>query len=60
MLFISHDLAVIGRLADRVVVMRDGAVVEQGPAQQVLTAPEADYTKALIDAVPVIGRGRLA
>ena len=41
MLFISHDLAVIGRLADRVVVMRDGAVVEQGPAQQVLTAPEA-------------------
>jgi peptide/nickel transport system ATP-binding protein len=60
MLFISHDLAVIGRLADRVVVMRDGAVVEQGPARSVLTAPEADYTKALIDAVPVIGRGRLA
>lgn len=60
MLFISHDLAVIGRLADRVVVMRDGAVVEQGPAAQVLTAPSADYTKALIDAVPVIGRGRLA
>jgi peptide/nickel transport system ATP-binding protein len=60
MLFISHDLAVIGRLADRVVVMRDGAVVEQGPAQRVLTAPDADYTKALIAAVPVIGRGRLA
>lgn len=60
MLFISHDLAVIGRLADRVVVMRDGAVVEQGPAGRVLTAPEAEYTKALIDAVPVIGRGRLA
>jgi peptide/nickel transport system ATP-binding protein len=60
MLFISHDLAVIGRLADRVVVMRDGSVVEQGPAGRVLTAPEAEYTKALIDAVPVIGRGRLA
>jgi peptide/nickel transport system ATP-binding protein len=60
MLFISHDLAVIGRLADRVVVMRDGAVVEQGPAGRVLTAPEAEYTRALIDAVPVIGRGRLA
>jgi ABC-type glutathione transport system ATPase component len=60
MLFISHDLAVIGRLADQVVVMRDGAVVEQGPAGRVLTAPTAEYTKALIDAVPVIGRGRLA
>jgi peptide/nickel transport system ATP-binding protein len=60
MLFISHDLAVIGQLADRVIVMRDGHVVEQGPAGRVLTAPEAEYTKALIDAVPVIGRGRLA
>jgi peptide/nickel transport system ATP-binding protein len=60
MLFISHDLAVIGQLAERVVVMRDGVVVEQGPAARVLTEPEADYTRALIDAVPVIGRGRLA
>jgi ABC-type glutathione transport system ATPase component len=60
MVFISHDLAVIGQLADRVMVMRDGHVVEQGPAARVLTAPEAEYTKALIDAVPVIGRGRLS
>jgi ABC-type glutathione transport system ATPase component len=60
MLFISHDLAVIGQLADRVMVMRDGAVVEQGPADQVLGAPEDDYTRALLDAVPVIGRERLA
>jgi peptide/nickel transport system ATP-binding protein len=59
MLFISHDLAVIGQLADRVVVMRDGHVLEQGPAARVLGAPEADYTRALIDAVPAIGRERL-
>src|SRR3954469_3380649 len=39
LLFISHDLAVPGRLADAVVVMRDGRVVEQGTAGQVLTAP---------------------
>jgi ABC-type dipeptide/oligopeptide/nickel transport system ATPase component len=51
---------VIAQLADRVMVMRDGHVVEQGPAARVLTAPEAEYTKALIDAVPVIGRGRLS
>jgi peptide/nickel transport system ATP-binding protein len=60
MLFISHDLAVIGQLSDRVMVMRDGRVVEQGPAEQVLRSPGQEYTKALIDAVPVIGRGRLA
>jgi ABC-type glutathione transport system ATPase component len=59
MLFISHDLAVIGQLADRVAVMRAGRVLEQGPAARVLGAPEADYTRALIDAVPAIGRERL-
>lgn len=60
MLFISHDLAVISDLADRVVVMRDGRVVEQGAAREVLTAPQDEYTRSLIDAVPVIGRERLA
>jgi peptide/nickel transport system ATP-binding protein len=60
MVFISHDLAVIGQLSDRVMVMRDGRVVEQGPAAQVLTAPRDEYTKALIVAVPSIGRERLA
>jgi ABC-type glutathione transport system ATPase component len=60
MLFISHDLAVIGDLADRVVVMRDGAVVEQGVAGEVLRAPADAYTRALLDAVPVIGEKRIA
>jgi ABC-type glutathione transport system ATPase component len=54
MLFISHDLAVIGELADRVVVMRRGEVVEVGGARDVLTAPSAEYTRELIAAVPRI------
>jgi peptide/nickel transport system ATP-binding protein len=60
MLFISHDLAVVGQLADRVVVMRDGDVVEQGEAQRVLRSPSDAYTRALLEAVPVIGKARAA
>ena len=59
-LFISHDLAVIGELAERIVVMRAGEVVEEGPARRVLASPEQDYTRELVAAVPVIGRRRLA
>jgi peptide/nickel transport system ATP-binding protein len=59
-LFISHDLAVIGELAERIVVMRAGEVVESGPSRAVLAAPEADYTRELVAAVPVIGRDRRA
>jgi ABC-type glutathione transport system ATPase component len=54
-LFISHDLAVISELCDRIVVMRSGVVVEQGPASAVLGAPEHEYTKALVTAVPKVG-----
>jgi len=48
--FISHDLAVVRRLADRVSVLRHGRVVEQGPTEQLWTAPEHPYTRALLAA----------
>jgi len=49
-LFISHDLKVVKALAHRVVVLRHGRVVEQGPAAEVLKRPREDYTRALIAA----------
>ena len=49
-LFISHDLRVIRAMSDRVIVMRNGKVVETGTAQQVFEQPQEDYTKALLDA----------
>ncbi|MGK9147282.1 ABC transporter ATP-binding protein [Plantibacter flavus] len=52
LLLISHDLAVVSAVADHVVVLRDGAVVEQGPTERVLRSPQHPYTRALLDAVP--------
>ena len=49
-LFISHDLKVVRALANDIIVMRAGKVVEQGPADKVIGAPEEDYTKALMAA----------
>ena len=49
-LFISHDLRVVRALADEVIVMKDGQVVEQGVAARIFDQPEADYTKALMKA----------
>ncbi|MBX3456466.1 ABC transporter ATP-binding protein [Ferrovibrio sp.] len=49
-LFISHDLRVVRALADRVLVMKDGRIVEHGSADALFTAPQTDYTKALIAA----------
>ncbi|SKC55967.1 dipeptide ABC transporter ATP-binding protein [Plantibacter cousiniae (nom. nud.)] len=52
LLLISHDLAVVSSIADHLVVMQHGVVVEQGPAEQLLTRPTHPYTRALIAAVP--------
>src|SRR4051812_38554790 len=49
---ITHDMGVIAALADDVVVMRDGTVVEQGPAARLLTSPTHEYTRALLAATP--------
>ncbi|MDQ0395465.1 ATP-binding cassette domain-containing protein [Labrys monachus] len=50
--FVSHNLAVIREVSDRVAVMRLGRVVEIGSADEIFTAPKSEYTRALIDAVP--------
>ena len=60
MVFITHDMSVVANVADHVVVMFDGEVVETGPVAQVLQAPQEDYTKALIAAVPTGAQGNFA
>ncbi|EAQ63837.1 ABC transporter, ATP-binding protein [Marinomonas sp. MED121] len=52
MLFITHDLGVISKIADRITVMKKGKVVEAGTTERVLFSPEHDYTKRLLDALP--------
>ncbi|MGF0169448.1 dipeptide ABC transporter ATP-binding protein [Streptomyces sp. Marseille-Q5077] len=52
-LFVSHDLAVVQEFAQRVVVMREGRIEEQGPTMTTLLRPETEYTRRLIAAVPV-------
>jgi peptide/nickel transport system ATP-binding protein len=55
-LFISHDLSVIAHIADRVAVMYRGAIMEQGPVEEVLRPPYHPYTEALLSAIPEVGR----
>ncbi|MET7337274.1 ABC transporter ATP-binding protein [Nonomuraea sp. NPDC005650] len=52
LLLVSHDLALVSTIADRVLVMKDGAVVESGPAARVLAEPSHPYTRELLEALP--------
>jgi len=52
LLFITHDLGIVRKLADRVCVMKEGKIVEHGPVQQVFAAPQHPYTQALLAAEP--------
>ena len=52
MLFITHDLGIVRKIADRVCVMSKGKIVEQGPVERMFTAPEHPYTRALLAAEP--------
>ncbi|BCM94267.1 oligopeptide transport ATP-binding protein OppF [Abditibacteriota bacterium] len=53
MLFISHDLSVVKVLCDRVAVMQHGKLVEVGDSQQIFAAPRMEYTRELLDAIPI-------
>ena len=52
MIFITHDLRVAAQVCDRIIVMQEGRMVEFGPCAQVLGAPQTDYTRSLLDAIP--------
>ncbi len=54
-LFITHDMAVVAQMADRVVVMHDGKKMEEGTVHEIFKNPQHDYTKALLAAVPKLG-----
>jgi ABC-type glutathione transport system ATPase component len=57
-LFITHDMAVVAQMADRVVVMHKGRIVEEGPVREIFESPRDDYTRMLLSAVPKLGEMR--
>jgi ABC-type glutathione transport system ATPase component len=59
-LFISHDMAVVSHICQRIAVMKQGKIVESGPADQIVERPEHPYTQQLLSAVPRMHRGAAA
>ena len=59
MIFISHNLSVVRYMADRIAVMYDGRIVEQGPTADLIGSPQQPYTRSLLAAIPQIGQRRL-
>jgi peptide/nickel transport system permease protein len=59
LIFVTHNLAVVSKIAERICVMYAGEIVEEGPAEEVLSRPRHPYTAALIASVPESGSGRL-
>jgi len=53
-IFISHDLSVVKFMSDRMIVMKEGEIVEMGEADQIYAHPEQDYTRTLIDSIPLV------
>jgi peptide/nickel transport system ATP-binding protein len=60
LLFITHDLGVVAKVAERIAVMYAGRIVEQGPTAEVLTSPKHPYTQGLLAASPTLLRGKLS
>ncbi len=60
LLLITHDMGVVAEMADDVLVMSHGKIMEQAPAKTLFTSPQAAYTRQLLQAVPVLGRGARA
>lgn len=50
-LFISHDIALVQEFCDRIIVMKNGKIVEEGPSEEVIRSPKNAYTKLLMDSV---------
>ncbi|MGH9713592.1 MAG: ABC transporter ATP-binding protein [Candidatus Acidiferrales bacterium] len=59
LIFITHDLGVVAQIADRIIVMYAGRIVEEGPAMEVLRRPRHPYTEGLLRAAPRLERGKL-
>ena len=58
LIFISHDLAVVRRIAHRIIVMKDGEIIEEGMTEEIFKNPKKEYTKELITAIPKFEIGK--